>query len=186
MSSLNPTGDRRGRAFAPPRRRRRHTGPWLTLLTVLAVITIVVWWKVLGTQPAGPVAACGAQPTTQLAKVTAKSVQVRVYNGTTKSGLAKTVATDLTKRGFTIAATGNDPLGRTLTGSGEIRYGPSGTQQALLLSFQIPGVTLHADNRTDAVVDFAIGPGYTALASQAKASQARSTALASAAASPGC
>ncbi|MBI3688386.1 MAG: LytR C-terminal domain-containing protein [Actinobacteria bacterium] len=187
MTALSPMGRVPRRRPVPPRvRRRRQTGPWLGLLGVLFVVTIIVWWKVLGTSHVRPTTACGPQATAALATLPAKSVQLRVYNGTGKAGLAKTVGNDIAKRGFKVVASANDPLNRTLTGAGEIRYGPNGAQQALLFSFQLPQATLRSDARTDAVIDFAIGPDYTALASAAQAEQAKTQALASVGAASGC
>jgi LytR cell envelope-related transcriptional attenuator len=180
MTALSPMGRVPRRRPVPPRvRRRRRPGPWLALLGVLLVITVVVWWRVLGTASRTNANACGPRPSAVIATMSTKSVQVRVFNSTDKDGLAKTVSDALTIRGFTVLTATNDPLqSRTVTGVGEIRYGPQGTQQALLLGFQFPGASMMADSRTGAVVDVAIGPGYTRIANAAEISQARLNALA--------
>jgi hypothetical protein len=167
-------------------RRRRRPGPWLAFLGVLVVFAVVVWWRVLGTANRTDANACGPRPSAAIATMSTRSVQVRVYNSTDKDGLAKAVSDALTIRGFTVLTATNDPLqDRTVTGVGEIRYGQRGTQQALLLSFQFPGISMVADGRTDAVVDVAVGPGYQRIANAAEISQATENALAEASSSGG-
>jgi len=85
------------------------------------------------------------------------------------------VAGQLRRRGFSIAATSNDPLAdsRQVLGVGELRYGGLGARQAQLVSWQFPGIRLAEDPRTDAVVDVAIGPAFRSLASAAQVTQAK-------------
>jgi hypothetical protein len=118
-----------------------------------------------------------------------RRVKVRVYNATERLGLARTVAGQLRRRGFSIAATSNDPLAdsRQVAGVGELRYGALGAHQAQLVSWQFPGIRLAEDPRTDAVVDVAIGPAFHSLASATQVSLAKKKATAAAAKrSPGC
>ena len=117
-----------------------------------------------------------------------KSVRVRVYNATDRTGLAKQVADGLRQRHFIVLASGNDPLRdtRQADGIGEIRYGPNGEKQALLLSFWLPGIHLVSDTRRDVAVDLAVGPTYRALATDAQVAKAKKAAIAAAPSGPAC
>jgi hypothetical protein len=175
MTMLSPLG-RVPKQRPPGQRRARRPVPALILLLVLSLITAVVWWKVLHrNSDADGVAGCQPVPTLASLKVDPKTVKLRVYNSTEKAGLARTVADQLHKRGFAIAATSNDPLAssRDVQGVGELRYGPSGTNQALLTSLYLPGIRLIPDPRTDAVVDVAIGPSYKTVATAAQVTAAK-------------
>lgn len=188
MTALSPMGRVPHRRPIPPRvRRRGRPGPWLAFLAVLVIIAVVVWWRVLGSSKHTDASACGPHPSQAIATMSTKSVQVRVYNSTDKDGLAKAVAQALQIRGFTVLTASNDPLqDRVVTGVGEIRYGSQGTQQALLLSFQFPGISLVPDSRTDAIVDLAVGPGYQRIANGDQINEAKQQALAKAGSGGGC
>jgi hypothetical protein len=182
MTMLSPLGRVPRQRPAGPRRARRPV-PALILLAALSVLTLVVWWQVLHRGPDS----VGAQTTCQAPTLTAialdpRTVKLRVYNATERLGLAKGVADQLRKRGFSIAATSNDPLGgsRRVQGVGELRYGPGGANQALLTSLYFPGIRLSQDPRTDAIVDVAIGPGYKTVANAAQVTQAKQKAAAQA------
>lgn len=155
------------------------------MISLLVVVAIVVWWWVFHPARATTAAGCTPKPSPGLSKMDPHKVQVRVYNSTDRSGLAGTVSKALTARHFTVATTGNDPIRdkRNVQGVGEIRYGSAGAQQAVLLSFQIPGIKLVKDTRTDAAVDLAIGPKFQKLATTAQATQAAKVAEANAKAS---
>ena len=192
MTMLSPLGRVPKQRPAAPRRSRRIL-PAMIMLLVLALITLVVWWRVLhgGSDSTAAGGSCQTKPTADALKLSPKSVKIRVYNATEKAGLAKGVADALHKKGFVISTTGNDPLAssRDVQGVGELRYGPTGANQALLISLYLPGVKLSEDPRTDAVVDFAIGPDYKALANAAQFNAAKTKAgqLAKAGAPPvGC
>jgi len=181
MTVLSPMGRVPRRRPVPARGyQRRRVGPWLAFLGVLVLVAIVVWWQVLGSGHKTDASACGPRVSDAMISLTARDVQVRVYNATDKSGLAKTVADGLKRRGFVILTATNDPLGRPVPGVGEIRYGESGAQQALYVSFRLPGSKLVPDSRTDAVVDVAVGAGYEKLATETQASEAKVAAISAA------
>lgn len=94
------------------------------------------------------------------------TVTVNVYNATNRAGLARRTATVLRGRGFGIGAVANDPLGKSLTTVGEIRYGAKGKENALLLRYYLVGATLVEDARTDTTVDVALGLKFTAIPDQ--------------------
>jgi LytR cell envelope-related transcriptional attenuator len=175
MTMLSPLGRVPRQRPVGPRRTRRPV-PALILLVALSVLTLVVWWRVMhrGSDEAAA-QGCQSVPTLAAIALDPRTVKLRVYNATDHVGLAKKVADALRKRGFSIGATSNDPLGssRKVQGVGELRYGPGGANQALLTSLYFPGIKLSQDPRTDKVVDVAIGPGYRAVATAAQVTQAK-------------
>lgn len=95
-------------------------------------------------------------------------VQVNVYNTTFKTGLAKTVADELTARRFKIKEVSNDPLKTMQMGTAVIRHGEEGDLAATLLKGHVPGAELVKDTRTGTTVDLVIGNAYSALVPTAK------------------
>jgi hypothetical protein len=187
MTMLSPLG-RVPQRRPPTRRRTRRPLPALVLLLALSILAAVVWLRVLHRGDESAAAACPGRRHTSATQLDPKRVKVRVYNSTNRGGLARTVADQLHRRGFSIAGTSNDPLSdtREVHGVGEIRYGTYGTQQATLLSWYLPGIKLTEDPRTDSIVDVAIGPGFRTLATSAQVSQSKKKAAARQAGTPGC
>ena len=91
------------------------------------------------------------------------SVVVNVFNSTNRGGLAGTTAQELSLRGFRINKVENDPLGVSLRGVGEIRYGVNGADNARLLQFFFPEAVLVEDDRSGPRVDISLGRGFEAL-----------------------
>lgn len=89
--------------------------------------------------------------------LTPSEVTVNVYNATARVGLAASAASALQKQGFQIATIDNDPLGKTILGIGEIRYGPTGLAGATLAAKRLPGAGMVQDGRMDASVDVVVG-----------------------------
>lgn len=100
------------------------------------------------------------------------TVSINVYNATDRTGLAAGTAGVLKGRGFTVGEIANDPLGKTIKASAELRHGPKGKANATLLSFYIPGAKLVADDRTDASVDVVLGEKFKAVRSPAQVQKA--------------
>jgi hypothetical protein len=157
-----------GTTDRPPVRARsgRRPLPPLIFLLVLAVLALGTWWYVLHKSDADQQArdaacssAAGAPPSLEPSTLT-----VRVLNGTDQQGLAQTVAKGLQSRGFTVSEFGNDPTGRKLTGTGEIRYGPRGRSAAAYLHVYLSGAANFQDTRATATVDLVIGPQFKQLA----------------------
>ena len=99
-------------------------------------------------------------------------VVVNVYNGTQTVGLGVTVADALKARGFTVGDIKNDPLGRKIRGTGEIRYG-SATETTnivpALRSWQ-PGMVITTSRQAGAAsntVDFVMGAKFESLLEKA-------------------
>lgn len=159
---------------APPRARYsmrlRRTLPALVLLLVLCALAGVTWMKVLDRVQAR--AAAAACPT---GKADPNRVQLRIYNATGREGLARTVAGQLSSRGYAIVATENDPLAgiRPVGNTAEVRYGPSGAKQAALVRRQVPGATLYRDAREGAVIDLVLGEKFSRLSTPAELAKGR-------------
>ena len=177
MAALSPPD---GRPRRPSRSRRRHRFrlrralPALVLLLGLSVLAGWVWLRVLDRvdAAASPAAACGTGSTGAL---DARRIQVRVYNATTREGLARAVSDQLRSRGFSVITTANDPLIdiRDVRGSAEVRYGPKGAEQADVVRRQVPGAKMFRDAREDDIVDLALGQAYKRLATAAELAKGR-------------
>jgi hypothetical protein len=87
-------------------------------------------------------------------------VVVNVYNSTNRGGLAGATAQELSLRGFRINKVENDPLGVSLRGVGEIRYGVNGEDNARLLQFFFPDAVLVEDDRGGPRVDISLGRAF--------------------------
>jgi cytoskeletal protein RodZ len=156
------------RTERPPVRPRsgRRPLPPLIFLLVLAVAAAAVWWYVIRQdtqQTQSQKAACqtvaAAPPSLDPA-----AVNLRVFNATETPGLAQTVAAALKERGFVVDEIANDSSGRTVTGVGELRHGPTGKQAADYVRLLLPGAGDYPDTRATAQVDVVVGPDFTTLA----------------------
>lgn len=96
------------------------------------------------------------------------AVQLNVYNAAHVAGLARRTGAALAADGFVILTKANDPLGKTLSDVGEIRYGPGGAKAATLLLAYVHGARLVNDGRSDATVDLAVGQAFVALSTPAQ------------------
>jgi len=148
-------------------RARRSKRTAITLLIVIGVLAGAFYyassyWTKGGTK-AGAAASCSVtmDPTGQ---VYPSQVTVNVYNATTRTGLAATAAKSVKSRGFVIGTVSNDPLKKSITGPGEIRFGAAGERAAKLVQALVPGSALVKDTRADASVDLVLGGDYKELA----------------------
>lgn len=156
------------RTERPPVRPRsgRRPLPPLIFLLVLALAALATWWYVLRQekeQVAQEEQAC------QSAKAAAPSldpatIHLRVLNATDTAGLATTVGSSLSERGFVVDEVGNDDSGREVTGVGELRYGPAGKETAAYVHVYVPDAGDFQDIRADQTVDVVIGPDFDKLA----------------------
>jgi LytR cell envelope-related transcriptional attenuator len=154
-------------------------------IVVFAIAAIAVWWRVI-TNDDKPKHSASCSSSQSASALTAHDVQVRVYNATTREGLAASVSKQLSGRGLDVITTANDPTSRKVTGVAEIRYGSAGSAQAKLLLSALPGATMVKDRRTDATVDVALGPHFHALASATAIDHAITALKASTTASAHC
>lgn len=93
-----------------------------------------------------------------------KDVTVNVYNSTSRSGIARQVASDLARQKFRISDVRNDPLRKMVTEVAEIRYGAQTEAQAKVLAERFPGARLVADQSTDGILDVALGDKFSKVA----------------------
>lgn len=125
---------------------RRRPLPALVLLIALTLLTALVWWRVLHRrdEPAAAKAPCPSTTAAPSVLPQPASVSVSVLNSTTRRGLAKATATNLTKDGFKVAGYGNDGPKVHVAGVAEIRFGPDQKKDAMLLGYYFPGATMVA------------------------------------------
>jgi hypothetical protein len=147
--------------------------PALAFLLGLALLTALVWWRVIHRPGVAGVKTtvtktCASTPATGTPTIlpATASVSIDVLNSTTKTGLATTTGAQLVKLGFKqAAAPANDVTSRyPVAGVAELRFGPAGKAAADLVSYYIPGAVEVTDQRTGSVVDVALGAKFTALA----------------------
>jgi hypothetical protein len=157
------------RTERPPVRPRsgRRPLPPLIFLLVLALAALATWWYVLrqaDQQTAKQQKACQSAEAAAPPTLDPKTLHLRVLNATNTAGLATTVGTALTGRGFVVDEVANDSSGRTVTGVGELRHGARGVEAAKYVAVYLPGAGDFQDTRSTAVVDVVIGPDFTTLA----------------------
>ena len=172
MSMFTPRGE-----GARPLRQRRGRGGGRRVaavtVTVLLLVTLAVlaWQSTRGDDPdvrATPEPTCPTPATLAPALAPAK-VRVNIYNATDRRGLAAKVAGQLDRRGFDVRKVDNDPLGRTVTGAGEVRHGDDGAAAARTVAAQVGPVVSVPDGRPGGSVDLVVGTGFTALVAPAEA-----------------
>lgn len=103
------------------------------------------------------------------------TIKVNIYNATPRSGLAKSAADELKKRGFAIGKVGNAPAAydKKVPGPGVLLGAPTAANGMFpVLGTQLPGVVQKTDARTTADVDLIIGTKFTAFSTPAAAASA--------------
>ena len=175
MSMLTPLGQGERRRGAG--RAVRRIATVVLVLAVLGGAGYASWYYLASRAPEPVRTACPPAPTTAAPTLpppaAAKTVKVNVYNATTRSGLASTVADELKTRKFKIGAIANDPLKRKITAAAEVRHGPRGVAAARTVAAQVSGkVVLVPDKRADASVDLVTGSAWKATRSPAQAASA--------------
>lgn len=172
--------DKHGRPF-----RRRNPRPAIIVLTILVVLTGVVWTVALTRparvheavvcnpppQPAGSAAPqLGEQVSrSAMADVTPAKLadtKIRVLNASGRGGQAADVAGAMKDLGFAQPSAANDPVyaGTRLNCQGQIRFGTAGQASAAAVWLVAPCTELFNDNRADDTVDIAVGTEFTGLA----------------------
>jgi len=185
MTMLSPLG----RVPDRPVRRRtsRRAWPLLAFILVFAIAAGVVWWRVFTSDSNGKKsnASCSSTSATGTT-LDPHDIQLRVYNATNRTGLARKTGAALRARGLNVLVTGNDPTKRKVTGVAEIRHGSTTVPQAKLLLAVIPGATPVPDRRTDAVLDIVLGPKFRALAARSAMDKAIRTLASTTPSASGC
>lgn len=185
-SNLNPSG-----GPAPARSRGLTVALVALMAVVLFAAGVGLSWLLRGGNDSGA-AAPDASPTCVTTTTVPgvglpkpATVSVNVYNATDTSGLAARTGITMKGRGFTVGTIANDPLGKTVNVSAEIRYGPKGAKNAELVQFYVAGSKLVLDERTDASVDLVLGEKFKSVRS-ADAVQAALTKPVVTSTGPGC
>jgi LytR cell envelope-related transcriptional attenuator len=161
VAHLNETG------ISIHRRRRRRRAAITLILVCLALVGTFAYaaayfqgW--LDTKDPKP-AASSACPAVTPAALVPSDVTINVYNATNRGGLAASVAKSLRAQGFKIGQVANDPLGKRITGAGEVRHGQIGTAGATIVATRLAGARVVLDKRPDETVDLVLGNAFSAL-----------------------
>ena len=148
-------------------RRRRRRRAFVTLVVVALMLFFAFWYAYSYYQTAAnPTAVPSPTCTTAVTAAPApkpREVTLNVYNATDRDGLAARTAAEVRRRGFAVATVANDPLGKSVPGPAEVRYGRSGASRARLVLALVKGARPVRDARTDASVDLVLGEAFTAL-----------------------
>jgi hypothetical protein len=147
----------------------RHRSQTLRFVGVLAGVVVLgllaaavfagtLTWPFGGGDAKPTVATCTQTVTVQAASLT----KVRVYNGSTRRGLALATARELQKRGFKLSEPPrNDPQESKPGGAAVIRHGAGGLTAARTVATQVKGkVVLEQDVRRGEDVDLVLGQTF--------------------------
>lgn len=198
MSMLTPPGMGgkyriTGNAYPRMRRPRRRRRLVLAVVASLVALGMAGWGtlQLIDVYSGGDTKAqAAADHKRECAPVTKQAVAVKplpapnritvnVYNATPRSGLAKSAADELKKRGFKIGEVGNAPAAydKKVPGTGLLLGPPTAADSAFpVLETQLPGIARKTEAREDAEVDLILGTRFTAF-STPQAAAAALTAL---------
>ncbi|MEV0526720.1 LytR C-terminal domain-containing protein [Streptomyces sp. NPDC050439] len=195
MSMLTPPGmggKYRITGAKYPRMRRPRGRRRLVLAVVASVVAVgLIGWGTLQlidvftggdkATAASSRSGCAAKPAPSASQAAPKAlpkpgqVKVNVYNATPRSGLAKDVAAELKKRGFTIGKVDNAPkeYDKKVKGTGMLLGAKTATDTALpVLGTQLAGTESKADARKSGEVDLILGTKFKDLAKKEDADKA--------------
>lgn len=169
------------------RRRRRYLWLGLVAIALLAAGSAYALRTDHPTTKPKPVAVhrCpSARPSTTSAALPApQQVRLRLLNGTSRNGLAKSVKAELTARGFVVVDAANAPA--ALPGPSRVVYGPAGLPAATLVSRYVRGAVVVSDPAAGAgTVQVTLGGDYQRLATPAEVATAAPLHVPSPSASP--
>ncbi|MDT0427442.1 MULTISPECIES: LytR C-terminal domain-containing protein [Streptomyces] len=105
------------------------------------------------------------------------AIKVNVYNATSRSGLAKSAADELEKRGFVIGKVDNAPAAydKKVPGTGLLLGAPTAADGSFpVLGTQLPDAERKTDARRTGEVDLIIGTKFKAFSTPAAAASALS------------
>jgi LytR cell envelope-related transcriptional attenuator len=149
----------------------RHIRSGVTLVLLLALVIGAAWygWKAVTAEPTTTTtsasdagAKCGVPPQ----PANPGDIEVNVYNGTSRNGLAKTTAEQVTQNGFVVLNVDNDPQGERVTDVAIVR-GAKNSENAYLLLAYVPGARFVADGRADPTLDLVVGDMFQAVTAPA-------------------
>ena len=147
----------------------------LVVIGVLAVAAVVFVIVALVRDSQHDAIANGCPPGSVLADITlpddSDEVTVKVYNGTSKPGLADAATNDFKNRGFKTQKPAESK--KKFTGVAQLRYGPAAVGKAHLLKayFLAQAVPLYDPKRKGDLVDVVLGNRYLELATQTEVNQ---------------
>jgi LytR cell envelope-related transcriptional attenuator len=143
----------------------RRPLPALIALLALALLTALVWWRVMHRDDSKAVAApCPTHPAAVTLPAPAK-VTVTVLNATKRNGIGARTRTDLVVDGFNVPKpAANDSKRAKVPGVAEIRYGATGKKGATLLRYYFPGARMVATASKTSTVVVALGNRYVRVA----------------------
>ncbi|WP_416973695.1 LytR C-terminal domain-containing protein [Streptomyces sp. 4F14] len=174
----------------PRMRRSRRRGRLVVVVVACGAVLGVAGWGTMQlvdvfTGGGGTAAAASGECAPKKATASAgpavvlpkpAQITVNVFNATTRSGLAKTTADELKKRGFKVGQVGNAPaqFDKKVAGTGVLVGLPTASGTSLpVLGVQLPGAQRRMDAaRKDASVDLIIGNAFKSLATPADATKA--------------
>ena len=147
---------------------QRHQRTAITMLVLAGLVFIAGWYGWDSITDPDESSDRASAPTCQPAAPTdappPAEIELNVYNATDRNGLASSIAREMRTRGFAILDVANDPSGREITGTAEVRAHLDSQAAASLVMAQVPGAVFIADNRTDGTVDLVVGTAFEALA----------------------
>jgi hypothetical protein len=148
------------------------------MLVLVGFVVAATWygWRAL-TEPVGstgsvgeivgvPCAPVGTEPLPET-----RFVELNVFNGTDRNGLASKAARDLRNRGFVILEIGNAETEDFQTGVALVRGSLAAQSEAVVLLGLLPGAEFRPDNRPDTSLDIILGSKYQKLAKKGAAYQ---------------
>jgi len=125
-------------------------GAWAIMNGVIKVPTAIA--------SKAPTSLC---PTTTFDYVPNETVNLNVFNATSRGGLAGTVADEFAARGFKVASVDNSDT--AYSGVGVVVSGVKGQAAAFNVQRNLAGTDYFQDNREDDSVDVILTPGYEGL-----------------------
>ena len=146
---------------------RRHQRTAITMLVLAGLVFIAglyAWDSITDPDESSDrVAAATCQPAAPTDAPPPAEIELNVYNATDRNGLASSIAGEMRARGFAILDVANDPSGREITGTAEVRAHLDSQAAVSLVMAQVPGAVFVADNRTDGTIDLVVGAAFEAL-----------------------
>jgi hypothetical protein len=144
----------------------------VALLTVTAMVTVAMALSRSGDE-ADTVAACpDGFVFANLTLPQPRDVQINVYNGTARTGLASRIGENFANRDFEVLDRGDH--GSEVEGIAQLHYGPGAVGAAQLVrAYFLNDATMVFDiTREDNVVDVVLGTAFQQLATPTEVSQA--------------
>lgn len=155
-------------AAVPPFRfgRRLFHGIVLVLLIGVIAAGAVGAWAVMNGVIKVPTAVASKAPaslcpTTTFDYIPNQTVNLNVFNATSRSGLARTVADQFAARGYKVGSVDNSDT--AYSGVGVVISGVKGQAAAFNVQRNLAGTDYFQDNREDESVDVVLTPGYQGL-----------------------